>query len=265
MKRKIHQCLVVLGFIGVCIGLSGCGKNTDTAVDTAADTKAESTVPLEIGEHVIYGSYQGEAIEWRILDKKGGDVLLLSEYGLDAQPFDDSGKGRVLWEDSSIRKWLNNDFYNSAFSEEERENIVLSFSEGFDENNESIYVGSEEPYWHLERETEDRVFLPSYTELCEYFNPDPEGGYDLQYGHDELLCYPTEYAEQHLERVLQPDTCGWWLCNPEYNVGDGFSVGVEVITAYGQLTIEPMNSRQNAVRPAMWVTWQSDMEAIEEK
>lgn len=259
MKRKIPQCLVVLGIIGVCIGLFSCGKNTDTA--------AESAVPLEIGEHVIYGSYQGEAIEWRILDKKGGDVLLLSEYGLDAQPFDDSGKGRVLWEDSSIRKWLNNDFYNGAFSEEERENIVLSFSEGFDKNNESINVESEEPYWHLERETEDKVFLLSYTELCEYFNPDPERSYDLQYGHDELLCYPTEYAKQHLERVLQPNTCGWWLCNPEYDdgTGDGFSVRVEVITAYGQLTIEPMNSRQNVVRPAMWVTWQSDMEAIEEK
>jgi len=25
-----------------------------------------------------------------------------------------------------------------------------------------------------------------------------------------------------------------------------------------------MDSRQNAVRPAMWVTWQSDMETVEE-
>mgnify|MGYP000320325746 CR=1 FL=1 len=50
--------------------------------------------------------------------KKGDEVLLLSEYGLDAQPFDTSGKERVLWKDSTIRKWLNNDFYNSAFSVE---------------------------------------------------------------------------------------------------------------------------------------------------
>ena len=59
----------------------------------------------------MYGSYQGEAIEWRVLDKKGDKVLLLSEYGLDIQPFDTSDVSRVLWKDSTMRKWLNNDFY----------------------------------------------------------------------------------------------------------------------------------------------------------
>lgn len=78
---------------------------------------AESTVPLERGEHIMYGSYQGEAIEWRVLDKKGDKVLLLSEYGLDIQPFDTSDVSRVLWKDSTMRKWLNNDFYDNAFSE----------------------------------------------------------------------------------------------------------------------------------------------------
>ena len=34
---------------------------------------------------------------------------------------------------SSIRNWLNNEFYNSTFSKEEQENILVSSSEGFDE------------------------------------------------------------------------------------------------------------------------------------
>ena len=147
---------------------------------------------------------QGEAIEWRVLDKKGDEVLLLSEYGLDAQPFDTSGKERVLWKDSTIRKWLNNDFYTSAFSEKEKEYIVLSSSEGFEEYNEPAYLTSKKPYGHLERETEDKLFFLSYTELVAYFAEDPYGGYYSDpYSHSEILCYPTEYAKQNLKPLYK--------------------------------------------------------------
>jgi len=257
MKRKIYRVLTLLGILGLCIGVVGCGKSKDTA--------AESTVPLEKGEHIIYGSYQGETIEWRVLDKKGDEVLLISEYGLDAQPFDTSGKERVLWKDSTIRKWLNDNFYNSAFSEDEKENIVLSYSEGFEENNNSIHPMGGKPNAHLERETEDKLFLLSYTELVQYFAESPGMGYyELWRGYDELLCYPTEYAKQQLEPLYKTDACAWWLCNPQYDTGDGFSNCVEVITAFGtREAAQMMNTRRYAVRPAMWVTWQSDMQAID--
>ena len=255
MKRKLQKCLIVLGMIGLCIGFSGCGKSKDTA--------AESTVPLEKGEHITYGSYQGEAIEWRVLDKKDDEVLLLSEYGLDAQPFDTSGKDRVLWKDSTIRKWLNDDFYNSAFSEDEKKNIVLSTSDGFEANNGSIYLTGGKPYYHLERETEDYIFLLSYTEMCQYLDPDadPKMGshFDFQYGYDEVLCYPTEYAEQRLYMLNVKDACGWWLADCFYDYD-----GVGVVSGYGQVEREGiLDSRRYAVRPAMWVIWQSDMQAID--
>lgn len=254
MKRKLQKCLTILGMIGLCIGLIGCGNDKDTA--------AKSTVPLECGQHILYGSYQGEAIEWRVLDKQGDEVLLISEYGLDAQPFDTNGKKRVLWENSTIRKWLNDDFYNSAFTEDEKENIVLSFSEGFEKKNDSSRLEGGKPYYHLERETEDKIFLLSYTEMCEYFDPDPKKGsyFDFQYGYDEVLCYPTEYAKQQLYMLNVKDACGWWLADCFYD-----SDGVGVISGYGQAQREILlNSSRYAVRPAMWVTWQSDMQVIEE-
>ena len=120
MKRKLLKCLAVLGMVGLCVGLIGCGKSEGSV--------AESTVPLERGEHIMYGSYQGEAIEWRVLDKKGDKVLLLSEYGLDIQPFDTSDVSRVLWKDSTMRKWLNYDIYDNAFSENEKQTNVLYYS-----------------------------------------------------------------------------------------------------------------------------------------
>lgn len=256
MKRKIYRILAAVGIVGLCVGSIGCGKSKHIA--------AESTVPLEIGEHVVYGSYQGEPIEWRILDKKDDEMLLLSEYGLDAQPYDTSGKERVLWKDSTIRKWLNDDFYNRAFSKEEQENIVLSFSEGFEKKNVSVNLLGGKPYYHLERETEDKIFLLSYTEMCEYFdpNPDPDEGsyFDFQYGYDEVLCYPTAYAKERLYMLNVIDTCGWWLGDCLY---DNNMIGV--ISGYGQCELERiLDSNRYVVRPAMWITWQDDMKAIEE-
>jgi hypothetical protein len=41
--------------------------------------------------------------------------------------------------------------------------------------------------------------------------------------------------------------------------------GVGVISGYGQAEREILlDSRRYAVRPAMWVTWQSDMQPVEE-
>ena len=52
---------------------------------------------------------------------------------------------------------------------------------------------------------------------------------------------------------------------PEYDTGDGAAMQIEMISAYGQLEVEDKeNGKNNAVRPAMWVTWQSDMQVIEE-
>ena len=71
MSRKPYSWLVVVGMISLCIGLSGCGKN--------ADTVAGSSIPIEPGEHVMYGSYQGEPVEWRVLDNNFREFLFLSE------------------------------------------------------------------------------------------------------------------------------------------------------------------------------------------
>lgn len=125
-------------------------------------------------------------------------------------------------------------------------------------------TGGGNPYAHLERETEDRVFLLSFTELCAYFSEDPYPGcYGEPYGYDELLCYPTEYTKQQLQTMYQTETCGWWLGNHFYE-----DDSVELVSAYGQGSGTnreniKVNTKAIAVRPAMWVTWQGDMNVVE--
>ena len=48
---------------------------------------------------------------------------MISSYALEALPLSSEGNSSN-WEQSSIRKWLNNDFLQNAFSDEERDNIL---------------------------------------------------------------------------------------------------------------------------------------------
>ena len=93
-----------------------------------------------------------EPIEWIILKIEDDRMMLISKYALDGQPFHDT-KEPVTWGDCSLRKWLNSEFYNNAFSPEEQELILLS-----DVSNAS-YLGS--IYWNSpnEENTDDKLFL----------------------------------------------------------------------------------------------------------
>lgn len=68
-------------------------------------------------------------IDWIVLEKKEDRVLLLSKYILDSKPIKTyteeelelyHGKEIYTWRDSTLRKWLNNEFYNIVFNSKEK-------------------------------------------------------------------------------------------------------------------------------------------------
>ena len=59
------------------------------------------------------GTYDGKPIEWIYISHGEHTSILISKYILDVKPYDTSGTA-VNWDSSSIRKWLNEDFYNQA-------------------------------------------------------------------------------------------------------------------------------------------------------
>ena len=69
--------------------------------------------------------YKKEPIKWRVLSVDGNDALIVADQNLDTQPFHNENCSEISWEDSSIRQWLNNDFYSTAFIEEEQ-NAIFS-------------------------------------------------------------------------------------------------------------------------------------------
>ena len=85
-----------------------------------------------IGEYT--GDYYKEAIKWRVLEKKDGELFLLSDQSLDSIQFNEdyekrnpqTGKKDFSWANSDLREWLNDDFYNAAFTSDEKADISLS-------------------------------------------------------------------------------------------------------------------------------------------
>ena len=65
-------------------------------------------------------------LSWRILDKKDGTALLIAEKIVDLIQF--SSENDNDWERSDIKKWLNTDFADTAFSEQEKALIEGSVS-----------------------------------------------------------------------------------------------------------------------------------------
>ena len=151
-----------------------------------------------VGDIVKFGNYpktsngQNQPIEWQVLSIENNKMLVISKYGLDCKIFDSSLNN---WGNSKIRKWLNGEFYNKAFTDQEKKSINLS--------NLSD-VG-----------TSDNVFFLSKVEAEKYF------------ANDELRkCKATEYALKNGAWVNSDTGCSWWwLRSPHpYHSDDVYSV-----------------------------------------
>ena len=170
--------------------LSGCGKqaeSTEVATEESnteepepATTEALETVVLKdakIGDIVQMGTYEqdGDAetedpICWDVLDKDGDAVLLISYDVIAYQRFSDSRKC-VIWEDSEIRTWLNQEFYAEAFDETEQASIrettlenpsTVGFAAHVDPSGD-VQVRESRP------DTKDKIFLLSWKEAEQYY------------------------------------------------------------------------------------------------
>lgn len=170
--------------------LSGCGKqaeSTEVATEESnteepepATTEALETVVLKdakIGDIVQMGTYEqdGDAetedpICWDVLDKDGDAVLLISHDVIAYQRFSDSRKC-VIWEDSEIRTWLNQEFYAEAFDEAEQASIrettlenpsTVGFAAHVDPSGD-VQVRESRP------DTKDKIFLLNWKEAEQYY------------------------------------------------------------------------------------------------
>lgn len=114
---------------------------------------------VQIGQYHQKGSNINErqSIDWIVLAKQDGKALLMSKYTLDKIPYHNT-KDFCNWENCYLRAWLNNDFYNYAFNNDEKALIVPTTNITTDKRVSETVT------------TVDNIFILSDDEFKQYFN-----------------------------------------------------------------------------------------------
>lgn len=266
-KNKGMKKTGVLGFMILCL-LSGCvqqsAESTEATTDAAVEEEALETVALkraEVGDIVQVGTYEQDGdtetedpIYWDVLDKDADSILIISHDVIGYQRFSDSCKC-VIWEDSQVRMWLNEEFYTDAFDKETQARIKESVL-----GNPSIagYVtsGVDETNQESRGDTTDRIFLLSRKEIEKYY------GHKLPKA-EALLCKPSEAVLQRYEEIKQQrirEKVPFAESAPDVTEGISWmlrSTGksqnqISIIRGDGYYS-QCMADYYQGVRPAMWI------------
>lgn len=141
----------------------------NTAMLSAPLSVTSEKVGIDTVEYdqITFGNYNGKPITWRVLSVDGTDAMVISEDIVDQKAYVDSPRKLsdeeallYAWYNCSLRKWLNEDFYEVAFSDEEQEAIKTTHVKN---ENEEIYeyAGLRENA-DKGQDTEDKIYLLSY-------------------------------------------------------------------------------------------------------
>ena len=189
------------------------------------------------GQTIYFGSYyymnneKKEPIIWDIIDEKDGKALIISHNLLDSIKYDDKYNN---YEKSYIRNWLNNDFYNIAFNDSEKEIIETT---NVDNSAESTGYSFNK---NVCNNTFDKIFLLSYKEVVTYFTIDPKN----------RMALTTPYTKnKSLSYTSKEGYLSWWLRSPYVgNTCISFFVSYD-----GDISFYNVYESKFGIRPACWI------------
>jgi hypothetical protein len=225
--------------------------------DGAAVHKGEKKIMAllaGVNEDLImeFGGYK-----WRMLERCGGEALLISEAVLESREYQSSNGDRPIsttWAECELRAYLNGEFLQ-RFSEDER--VRISETHNVNKDNLWFYewYPGEENSWAPEggENTTDYVFLLSLEEAVRYFGD--SGIYDTG-DRPEACVIDDRYNAGRIAQAIDETPWGdfhspvaWWLRSPGYFGSDAAYVGES-----GIISVEGGDIwEERGVRPVMWV------------
>ena len=145
-------------------------------------------VPLEDCEEtdaVYFGAWKQPFIDkeekpliWRVLEKRDGYLFLMLLGERIRMPFDWSMQRTNVWKNCALRHWLNTEFYDEAFSAEEKARIALLDPDG----DTTVVDGSA-------ADGADRLTLPTLDYVRSYF-----------FSHKRRLLHKEVYTKTAAEK-----------------------------------------------------------------
>lgn len=242
---------------GEAVALMAKGKYVDAAeilkdldykdsAEKYAECKKMAAYELtNVGDTILFGRYEQdnnhdngpEAISWRVLDKKDGNVLIISEMALDKSPF-----FAIYWKRSYIPGFLNNTFLDDFTAEEKAQLVEITVTADRHPKKPETDQGAD---------VQNKVFLLSVDEADRYFKD-----------NQDRVCYATEYLKHECARdvgdnkMIEADgRCDWWLRTAYSNWSNGAIIAN--IDPSGGVNMSTHDCRMG-LRPACWIRLAED-------
>lgn len=230
---------------------------------------------FKAGDIIRFGHYEQdgnvangkEEIEWEILKAESDRVMVVSKYALDCKPYN-TELTNVTWEFCFLRKWLNNDFKNAAFTREEQQIIPTVRIENADNPRSKASGGND---------TQDQIFCLSINEIetligYNMYNENAMWGFS-----QKMMVGPTQYAmnngawsrvvtsdDYYNEKVgyinygYTSDVIGrrvtwWWLRSPGGSNWSAGCVDLSGLAGASEYCCADVWADNYAVRPAMYI------------
>lgn len=178
---KCPECSKEISSLASACPFCGCPSTVWMAKDEKKLSLIFAGTTFEFGRYPYDSTGGIKPIKWKVwaLSPKQRLAILISEYILDAKPFNDEF-AKVSWEDSSLCHWMNTAFLLGAFSAVEQK-VMLN---PLDTRDKSL-----------------RVFLPDRTDA-----------YCIFQTNEERACKVTPYAEKNgVWKNSKTGTGPWWL------------------------------------------------------
>ena len=198
------------------------------------DEKTRIKYACKVGDVIKFGKYYGQPVEWIVLKAESKKALICSKYIIDIMPYNVDYK-YITWENCTLRSYLNNEFIEKCFANEEKSRIEQTIIKNINNKKYGTEGG---------KDTSDRVFCLSVGELETYFGDD-----------SARVAVATEYAKKKKAKMnelaygLMSDG-NWWLRSPGMGGWAAMS-----ITGYGYIVDSTaVNFEGIGIRPALWLS-----------
>lgn len=209
----------------------------------------------DIGKIWTFGSYyqnsdsSKEPLEWIVVDRREGGAMLITQNAIAYKNFNETNTN-CYWQNSTLHNWLVNDFFNSAFSNDEKSRM-MTLKEASEKTN-----FNSTPYTYL-NVTNEKVFLLTKDNAFSYLKT-----------IEQRQCKSTPYAMRSYFKTksqfasLATDynkygACNWWLCGCPHQYGTS-SYFADCVKATGDMSLGINNggcpiTLESGVRPIIWI------------
>ena len=249
---------------------SGTGSETKSGQPTSAPTAAPTKAPTQpastrapgekpysvkslkeaaAGDVVVFGSYEmdgdaangKEPIEWLVLDKSGDSLFVISLYAVASAVYSTSKDTNITWETSGVRAWLNGEFYDEAFTSDEKASVQTT-SVPAEKNPRYEKISAGNP-------TEDKLFILNIQEAEQYFTNNASRSCSpsraVQAGGGFTISVKPWYSDLSY-------CCMWWLRSPGMDATKVAYVDKGGSLNYNGNRIDYDN--KTCIRPVMWLS-----------